>query len=1427
MMDTFGIDLAVVTRISRPHDHDGRRIESGQVAGWIALPQPIGHLEIIVDGRLITVARVELPRPDVATRFPSLAHAGHAGFVALLDGGLLPDQGDSLPLTLRAHLADGEVVTLNHELTVMAPGALAAAEPVRMNVDRCEVDPLGMIWVSGWAVATAPILAIQVMDQDVQIATTNVGLMRPDVLAAFPDYHAPETSGFQVMTRLPAQVAATLQTVRVEAIARNGAFRSATVPVQRRASAMPVIAEARPVPAFAAAPAWTKPVEVEPPAGDNEPTVHFHCDVPYLCTDGTVQVVGWALAPAGIKAINGYLDGELVGSARLGFARPDVGQAYPHIAGSGNAGFSLNASLEQSFEGEHALRLEIELNDDATRSFELSLTAMEPAATPQADDSSHASVMLAVDGMQIEGGHSRRPLTGAFHLVGWAVARQGIASVEVFLDDQPIGRAYHGIRREDVGNAFPNFHNPLLGGYALSVPSRLLKNGRSLFRVLATDIDGAMAEVIFTADIDKSGSDSGPQALRRKMPHAETSTAMAILAARGAMPVHDIALRLRAGRQTAERALRTLESLVRQPYPHWRLWLAPADKRVDPRALQKALIKQIPEAAAHLHLLEQYKPAKAGQLASVLNAGDEVAVHALLTYSLHATGEGSGDLIYGDDRRQDHGGDVTAFFKPDWSPDLMLSQNYLGRSWVASAELLRSTGLSLPELAARSDYANALRLSEQARNIRHVQSVTLQAFGKAAAPNTERQALQDAMKRRGIEARVEAGPAPFLHRVHRRPRKPGKVSIIMPSIGARAHIRTCLESMRKLTRDIEYEVVIVDNLREATLTEEQRGWKEWFLEHGDVVVPVDEPFNWSRLNNLGAAAASGDYLLFLNDDIEVLDPDWLSVLMAEAERPEVGLVGAHLLYPDGKVQHAGMFMSRTELGNGRHAFRFAAADDPGYFGLALSQRNVLCVTGACMMMRREVFEAVDGFDEAHSVVNNDVDFCLRVHRSGRLIVFTPHTRLTHHELASRANLKDEYDKTGFLEVWGDLCQAGDPFHNPNISSEADDYAFEEEPLREVYAGHPLADKAQIKRILIVKLDHIGDLVTGLPAFRRIRQHFPNAEITALVGRSAISIAQTEAALDHIIPFEFFDARSGLGQKKLTDADYAALGAMLQEKRFDLAIDLRKLGDTRHILQYSGATWLAGYDHNQNYPWLDIALEWERDALQTNKRNHVADDLLNLADAVGNAFLADRRTIVPVGALSELSEGLREEFAELFSHDYVVVHPASGTPLRQWAPEYFAKLIDMLIERSGVRVALIGGPDEQEIAQKVIAAVKNQHWLHNLVGKSRLNEVPRILAESVLFVGNNSGPSHVASGLGVPTISVHSAVIASEEWGPLGPDATAIRRDMSCAPCYIVSAAQCHRSMACLHSISPQSIYEVCERYLALRSKKIPKKTNRK
>ena len=165
--------------------------------------------------------------------------------------------------------------------------------------------------------------------------------------------------------------------------------------------------------------------------------------------------------------------------------------------------------------------------------------------------------------------------------------------------------------------------------------------------------------------------------------------------------------------------------------------------------------------------------------------------------------------------------------------------------------------------------------------------------------------------------------------------------------------------------------------------------------------------------------------------------DWLDALLEHAQRPEVGVVGPQLLYPDRKVQHAGIFL--TTLGAGRHSFRFLAEDDPGYFGLALTQRNVAAVTGACMLMRRDVFDRIGRFDEAHEVVNNDVDFCLRSWQAGLSVVYTPHAQLVHHEMASRADMKDVFDAGHFAKQWRTFYAAGDPFFSPRLTKYADEY----------------------------------------------------------------------------------------------------------------------------------------------------------------------------------------------------------------------------------------------------------------------------------------------------------------------------------------------------------------------------------------------------
>ena len=216
-------------------------------------------------------------------------------------------------------------------------------------------------------------------------------------------------------------------------------------------------------------------------------------------------------------------------------------------------------------------------------------------------------------------------------------------------------------------------------------------------------------------------------------------------------------------------------------------------------------------------------------------------------------------------------------------------------------------------------------------------------------------------------------------------------------------------------------------------------------------------------------------------------------------------------------------------------------------------------------------------------------------------------------------------------------------------------------------------------------------------------------------------------------------------------------AQLAPCGFDIAIDLRKHLDTRPVLKYTGATFLAGYDHENQFPWLDFSLEWEGDPLYQNKRQHISVDLLTLVDAVANGCEEERQVLDPPA--SDASHPLPAKVAkvakQLFARPVVCVHPSAGSELRQWPTEYFSQLIDLLVGRLDVHVAIIGGPDEAALCKTVLGAVKRKEAVWSLVGAFKLDELPRVLNACALFVGNNSGPKHIAAGLGVPTVAVHS------------------------------------------------------------------------
>ncbi len=704
------------------------------------------------------------------------------------------------------------------------------------------------------------------------------------------------------------------------------------------------------------------------------------------------------------------------------------------------------------------------------------------------------------------------------------------------------------------------------------------------------------------------------------------------------------------------------------------------------------------------------------------------------------------------------------------------------------------------------EYDLLLRCTEQSASIHHIPKL-LALRGEAALDDdvTSRAALAGAAARRGIEAEVMDGCVPGTWRFRRMVQAPGKVAIIIPTCAAQGHIENCIATLRAKTAYRNYEIVCIDNIPES-----QVAWRVWLPQNADRVIEIPEPFNWSRFNNIAAAATDSEYLLFLNDDVEITQDDWLDVLLEHAQRPEVGVVGPQLLYPSGKVQHAGMFLG---AGIGRHAFRFAPADDPGYFGLALTQRNVIAVTGACMLMRREVFEDVGRFEEAHTVVNNDLDFCLRAHQAGKLTVFTPHASLIHHELASRENLPDTFDTTHFNSRWKTLFAAGDPYFSPSLSRFSDDYRPDDEATQAVFGAHPLFDADEIRRILVVKLDHIGDFVTCLPAVRRLKTVFPQALIAVLAGSHARGFASMEPAIDELIEFDFFHTRSQLGEKQLTVKDFLELRERLAPYRFDLAVDLRKHLSTRDVLQHTGARFLAGYDYMGQFPFLDIALEWDGDKTLQRKRSHIVDDLLALVEAIATACGTDR-TLLPNRPLPLDPATLPDPVRGLFVKPVVAMHIGAGNITKTWPAEYFSALIDLLTERNGVNVMLIGGPDDREVSEKLQETLLRPEAVASIAGEVSLSELPRLLSACCLYIGNDSGPKHIAAGLGLTTIGIHSGVVDATEWAPVGRRAVAIRRNMTCSPCYLQHAEHCPRALACLRFLEPSAVHQAATMLLA-------------
>lgn len=427
--------------------------------------------------------------------------------------------------------------------------------------------------------------------------------------------------------------------------------------------------------------------------------------------------------------------------------------------------------------------------------------------------------------------------------------------------------------------------------------------------------------------------------------------------------------------------------------------------------------------------------AAAGELVLRLEAGSVLADELCAEIVRLLDERRDADIIYFDEDQLSADGSRchSPFFKPDWSPELLLSVNYL-RSAAVRRALVEAVGGFNLEMGNAAEWDLMLRCAEQAASIHHLPRVLLhvrEGRKELPAPHCVAEYLRhrgamDARAARDSAGRVVVSWTP----------RGDKVSIIIPTKDKVSLLKKCLDSLDRMTDYRNFEVVLVDSgSREAatldyykTLAADPR---VRIIEYGGA---ARGRFNYSAANNLGARHAQGELLLFLNNDVEAIDAGWLTELVRWAERPEIGAVGARLLFPRGRIQHAGVIIGMGGIGG--HVFAGGWDGLTGPFGSPDWYRNYFAVTGACMMMRRAVFAEVGGFDEGYELAFSDVEICVRLVEHGYRVLYTPCARLRHYEGGTRRSYTPRADILRAYARMGRIITGGDPYFNPNLSYRA-------------------------------------------------------------------------------------------------------------------------------------------------------------------------------------------------------------------------------------------------------------------------------------------------------------------------------------------------------------------------------------------------------
>lgn len=427
---------------------------------------------------------------------------------------------------------------------------------------------------------------------------------------------------------------------------------------------------------------------------------------------------------------------------------------------------------------------------------------------------------------------------------------------------------------------------------------------------------------------------------------------------------------------------------------------------------------------------------------------DRLSLNALFECAFCLNEDETIEFIYSDEDKMSKDGDklMEPHFKSDYNLDLLCSMNYIGRFFVVRRDLVERVGGVRDEFKEAKLYDLILRCCEKAKNIKHISQILYHASSVDENYENGKRVLDTFFKWKGLPAHVERGAGVNIYKTVYDWKEQPLISIIIPNKDHVSDLKKCMDSIEAKSTYRNFEFIVVEN---NSIEKETFAYYDSIQDKDNVrVLLYDGEFNYSRINNMGVRYAKGDYLLLLNNDTEIINPDCLKEMLGYCMREDVGIVGARLFYPDDTIQHAGVVLGFG--GSAGHTFVGLAKNDEGYFSRLVCAQDYSAVTAACMMTKKVVYEKVGGLTEEYKVAFNDIDYCMKVREQGYLVVYNPAAELYHYESKSRGfeNSKEKRARFSsevelFNNTWGEIVKLGDPYYNSNLSLIRSDFGLRE------------------------------------------------------------------------------------------------------------------------------------------------------------------------------------------------------------------------------------------------------------------------------------------------------------------------------------------------------------------------------------------------